>query len=101
MDAIIAGLVAILVLIVALMVGEIQHIRQTNKPMVIPVMPDYAPEIMEDEEYEWAAYNAEACAEYADEFTALFNSYEVKRARNGALMIRSGNAGSFKFARKA
>lgn len=98
MDAIIAGLVAILVLIVALMVGEIKHIRQTNKPMVIPAMPDYAPDV--DEETEWDLYNQEAKTEYADEFTALFNSYEVKRARNGALMIRSGSSGSYRFAKK-
>lgn len=55
----------------------------------------------DNEEYEWAAYHAEAMAEYADEFTALFNSYETKRAKNGAMMIRQGNSGSFKFARKS
>lgn len=49
---------------------------------------------------EWNEYHAEAYAEYADEFTALFNSYETKRAKNGALMIRSGNSGSYKFAKK-
>ena len=53
------------------------------------------------EEEEWDAYHAEAMAEYADEFTALFNAYEVKFSKNGRTMIRKGNAGSFKFARKA
>lgn len=52
------------------------------------------------EEVTWAEYHAEAVAEYADEFTALFNSYETKRAKNGAMMIRQGNSGSFKFAKK-
>ena len=51
-------------------------------------------------ESEWEAYHTEAYEEYADEFTALFNSYEIKRAKNGALMIRRGNSGSFKFAKK-
>lgn len=41
-----------------------------------------------------------AVSEYADEFTALFNSYEVKRTKNNRLMIRSGNSGSFKFVKK-
>ena len=49
---------------------------------------------------EWDAYHAGAMAEYADEFTALFNSYETKRAKNGAMMIRQGDTGSFKFAKK-
>jgi hypothetical protein len=49
---------------------------------------------------DWAGYHAEAMAEYADEFTALFNSYETKRAKNGAMMIRVGDSGSFKFAKK-
>lgn len=45
--------------------------------------------------------HAEYAAHYADEFTALFNAYEVKFSKNGRTMIRKGNAGSFKFARKA
>lgn len=49
---------------------------------------------------EWDAYHADAYAEYEDEFTALFNSYETKVAKNGAMMIRKGNSGSFKFAKK-
>lgn len=53
------------------------------------------------DEQEWAAYHAEAMAEYADEFTALFNGYETKVAKNGRMMIRTGNAGPYKFARKA
>lgn len=57
--------------------------------------------VNESEAIEWAAFHVDAYEEYADEFTALFNSYETKRASNGRMMIRSGNAGSFKFARKA
>ncbi len=51
------------------------------------------------DDVEWAEYHADAMAEYADEFTALFNSYEVKRAKNGRIMVRTGDTGSFKFAR--
>jgi len=50
---------------------------------------------------EWAEYHADAYEEYAAEFTALFNSYETRTAKNGATMIRKGNTGSFKFARKS
>lgn len=49
---------------------------------------------------DWSGFHSEAMTEYADEFTALFNSYETKRAKNGAMMIRTGNAGSYRFARK-
>lgn len=67
-----------------------------------PVMPaDVSALIEADEQAEWDAYHAEAMAEYADEFTALFNGYETKVAKNGRMMIRTGNAGPFKFARKA
>lgn len=52
------------------------------------------------DEQQWSEFHADALEEYEDEFTALFNSYECKRARNGALMIRSGNAGSYRFAKK-
>lgn len=86
-------MVAILVLILTVLMGG------DNKSAVvtIPPMPQSAPvtECICDE----CCYY-EAVIEYADEFTALFNSYEVKRAKNGALMIRRGNSGSFKFARK-
>ena len=96
MNAIIAGLVAMLVLVIATMIGEL---RNDSTP-AIPPMPAYAPAVMVSEEQEWDEYHAEAYDEYADEFTALFNSYETKRARNGAILIRSANGGSFKFAKK-
>ncbi|WP_371665966.1 hypothetical protein OG306_33095 [Streptomyces sp. NBC_01241] len=53
------------------------------------------------EEQEWDAYHAEATAEYADEFTALFNGYETKWAKNGRLMMRTGNSGPYKFVKRA
>ena len=64
-------------------------------------IPNAAALIEEDEQAEWSAYHAEAMAEYADEFTALFNSYETRIAKNGRMMIRTGNSGPYKFARKA
>lgn len=54
-----------------------------------------------NEDQEWDAFHADAFAEYADEFTALFNAVETKWAKNGRLMVRAGDSGSFKFARKA
>jgi hypothetical protein len=53
-----------------------------------------------NDEREGSLYHAEAKQEYADEFTALFNSYECKRAKNGAMMIRRSGEKSFKFAKK-
>lgn len=79
--------------------------------MVIPPMPDHAPylpitehDFAEDGVFDYClcdeCCNTQAVKEYEDEFTALFNSYEVKRAKNGALMIRRGNSGSYKFCKK-
>jgi hypothetical protein len=52
------------------------------------------------EEQEWAAYHIEATNEYMDEFTALFNAIEFKRAKNGRSMVKGINDKSFKFAKK-
>lgn len=49
---------------------------------------------------DWTAFHADAVEEYADEFTALFNSYETRWSKNGRLMIRQGDSGSFKFCKK-
>jgi hypothetical protein len=43
----------------------------------------------------------QAATEFADEFTALFNSYECKWSKNGRLMIRQGDSGSFKFVKRS
>lgn len=40
-----------------------------------------------------------AAADASAEFTELFESYETKRASTGRLLIRSGNSGSYKFAK--
>lgn len=79
--------------------------KQTSDIVVIPPMPNHSPTNVTyvgdtGDETEWIAYHWEAEREYMDEFTALFNSYQVKRAKNGALMIRQGNSGSYKFAKK-
>lgn len=48
---------------------------------------------------EWQGYYSDAYSDYADEFTALFDSYETKWAKNGRLMIRSGSSGRYSFAK--
>lgn len=88
--------------IVALILGMLLTLIGSGKAashdvIVIPPMPQVAPIASEEE---WELYHAEAVKDYAAEFTALFDSYEVKRAKNGALMIRQGNSGSFRFAKK-
>lgn len=55
----------------------------------------------QNDEMEWAEFHADAVEEYEDEFTALFNSYETKWSKNGRLMIRQGDSGSFKFVKRA
>lgn len=66
----------------------------TNATVVIPPMPQIAP-VTEESTTAQDAYDDAWC-----EFTNLFNSYETKRAKNGALMIRRGNKGSYTFAKK-
>lgn len=56
--------------------------------------------IEENEAMEWAMFWHESYEEHEDAFTALFNSYEIKTSKNGRVMIRQGNSGSFKFAKK-
>lgn len=74
---------------------------------VIPPMPQYsANELFEPcmcktcENDEWYEYEFMALLDYADKFTALFNSYEVKVSKNGRTMIRQGNSGPYKFVKK-
>lgn len=63
--------------------------------------PINAPLVEEDEDnYEWAQFNADAYEEYADEFTALFNSYDVKQAKNGAMMLKRAGENTYKFCKK-
>lgn len=56
--------------------------------------------VRECDEREWSEFHTDAYDEFADEFTALFNSYETKWSKNNRLMIRTGDSGSFKFAAK-
>lgn len=39
------------------------------------------------DEQEWSEFHADAFDEYADEFTALFNSYTYKLSKNGRSMV--------------
>ena len=87
------------ILLSLLGMGSIQADSEVTS-IVIPPMPSSAPTVHEDIEAEWSEFHAIAAAEYADEFTALFNSYEFKVAKNGRGMIRTGNSGPFKFVKK-
>lgn len=98
-----AGIIAMVIFGLGLMVAIIAE-PEADMPMtitVIPAMPQYSPTVITRQDClcDDCCYE-EAYIEYFDEFTALFNSYETKRAKNGALMIRRGNSGSYRFAKK-
>lgn len=105
-------MITILALILSVITSLFMGRAEDTRVVVIPAKPDYSPDYVAGafdhlygeqeltEEQEWELYNQEAYYDYVSQFTALFNSYEVKHARNGALMIRRGNTGSFKFAKK-
>lgn len=82
------------------LIGILFPVGEVSRPQATDLVHYVDVESNLSEESEWLAYEFEAYQEYADEFTALFDSYETKRAKNGALMIRQGNSGSFKFAKK-
>jgi hypothetical protein len=93
-------LAIILAVILALFPG-----KQEANVVVIPPMPTNPPMTPGDvafvnEAEEWEAFHADAFAEYADEFTALFNAIEFKRAKNGASMVRRPGDKSFRFVKK-
>lgn len=92
-------MITILALVLQVLISLIVP-ANSEAVVIIPAMPQQSPVIIDQEDYEWSEYYADAFEEYADEFTALFNSYETKVAKNGAMMIRRGNSGSFKFAKK-
>ena len=54
-----------------------------------------------NEDAEWDAFHAEAYAEYAAEFTTLFNGYETRWSKNNRLMIRNGDSGPYRFVKRA
>ncbi|MFE1145211.1 hypothetical protein [Streptomyces rochei] len=90
-------MIAIIALVLAVLTGLVSN-DQDVSVVVIPPKPQHSPAMAEAND--WAMYWHEAYEEYEDEFTALFNKLECKRAKNGALMIRRGNKGSYKFAKK-
>lgn len=51
-------------------------------------------------EEEWAEYHADAVAEYAAEFDAIYATLNYKVAKNGRGMIRVGDSGPYKFVKK-
>ena len=90
-------------MIIALIAYVLAFISTGNssEPVItIPPMPMHSPSIaVVNDDEEWELYNQEAYYDYVSEFNALFNSYEVKIAKNGRTMLRTGN-GSFKFVKK-
>lgn len=115
-----------LIAYVLAVIANLMSANSAQRVVIVPPMPNYAPDahfntrmtgvIADDlnwarpqdsvtaaptsDDQEWELYSQEAYYDYVSEFTALFNSYETKRASNGRIMIRSGNSGSFKFAKK-
>lgn len=90
-----------MIALIAYVLAVVTSLLGTNadvQVVTIPAKPSYAPAISEAQE--WDDYRDEYASHYSDVFTALFNSYETKVAKNGAMMIRRGNSGSFKFAKK-
>lgn len=66
----------------------ISLVSPTNSAVVvIPPMPQSAPAVIDHDDYEWSEFYCDAYDEYADEFTALFNSYSYKLSKNGRSMI--------------
>jgi hypothetical protein len=90
--------ISILAILFHVLISLIPSNPESNEVRTIPAKPAYSPEYAEAAD--WSEYFADAVQEYSDEFTKLFNSYETKRAKNGAILIRQGNSGSFKFAKK-
>lgn len=93
-----------MIAIICLILGLITlGLNKADAPVVvIPAMPAYAPTnaVVVSEEDEWELYNQEAYYDYVSEFNAVFSAVTTKRAKNGRLMIRSSNGGSFKFVKK-
>jgi len=117
-----------LIAYVLAVIANLMGANSAHRVVVIPPMPSYAPDaqfntrmtgvvaddlnwarpcdsitrqyVPTDDDQEWELYSQEAYYDYVAEFTALYRSYETKRASNGRVMIRSGNSGSFKFAKK-
>ncbi|MGC9439240.1 hypothetical protein [Streptomyces sp. WG5] len=64
-----------------------------------PSTAQYAADNISDDD-EWESFHSEAYAEHSEAFTALFNGYETRWAKNGRLMIRNGDSGPYKFVKR-
>jgi hypothetical protein len=53
-----------------------------------------------DTDAEWQEFHAMAYEEYADAFTALYEGMQTRWSKNGRLMLREGNSGSYKFVKR-
>lgn len=68
-----------------------------------PVNEEYSTYIMIapiTEEDEWDDYHTLATGDYLIEFDEIFANVEVKRAKNGRIMVKSVHSNSFRFAAK-
>lgn len=54
----------------------------------------------DSEESEWAEFHTLSYTEHVEAFTALFNGYETRWAKNGRLMLRNGDSGPYKFVKR-
>jgi hypothetical protein len=89
-----------IITLIALVLGFITPSANAQSVTVIPPMPLYSPTVaITDDDAEWELYSQDAYYDYCAEFTAIFDAVQVKRAKNGRVMVRSANGGSFKFAK--
>lgn len=96
--AMLAVLAIIIGLVIALSYAGISN-DDEPKTVYAPPMSSVASECTCDK-CEWDDYYGDAYDEYCDEFTALFNAIEYKRAKNGRSMVRGPGDKSFKFVAK-
>lgn len=99
------------VIAIVLAILSMGNSRDVTSVVVIPPMPNHAPSIpvtahdyAEDGVFDYClcdeCCHAVAYAEYADEFTALFNAMEFKVSKNGRSMVRRPGEKSFRFVKK-
>ena len=71
----------------------------TSEPA--PAAPRHVMSEENTEKLEWIKYEAEAYADYSDEFTRIYNGYQVRWSKNGRLMLRDGDSGPYKFVKRS
>lgn len=91
----------ITILALVLRVLSTGHIDAQDVTIVAPVSHAQYKGDSGDESLEWFMFHVEAERDAYAEFNAIFNSYETKWSKNGRLMIRQGNSGSYKFVKKS